>query len=145
MADRARHAFGTLEKIDDALSAGTIDSFDILFVKDANGNPYVGWIDKEGNKVIAQGKTQIVRVDELPVTDGDENVVYIYNNEGYIWDGTQCVSLSKSADLTALETQVSTLETQMSGKVDATTVKTMVDTAVEAAVEEATSGEVVEF
>lgn len=145
MADRARHAFGTLEKIDDALSAGTIDSYDILFVKDVNGNPYVGWIDKEGNKVIAQGKTQIIRVDELPTTDGDENVVYIYNNEGYIWDGTQCVSLSKSADLTALETQVSTLETQMSGKVDATTVKTMVDTAVEAAVEEATSGEVVEF
>ena len=145
MADRARHAFGTLEKIDDALSAGTIDSYDILFVKDANGNPYVGWIDKEGNKVIAQGKPQIIRVDELPTTDGDENVVYIYNNEGYIWNGTQCVSLSKSADLTALETQVSTLETQMSGKVDATTVKTMVDTAVEAAVEEATSGEVVEF
>ncbi len=145
MADRARHAFGTLEKIDDALSAGTIDSFDILFVKDANGNPYVGWIDKEGNKVIAQGKTQIIRVDELPTADGDENVVYIYNNEGYIWDGTQCVSLSKSANLTALETQVSTLETQMSGKVDAATVQTMVDTAVEAAVEEATSGEVVEF
>lgn len=145
MADRARHAFGTLEKIDDALSAGTIDSFDILFVKDANGNPYVGWIDKEGNKVIAEGKTQIIRVDELPATDGDENVVYIYNNEGYIWDGTQCVSLSKSADLTALENQVSTLETQISGKVDANAVQSMVDAAVEAAVEEATSGEVVEF
>lgn len=145
MADRARHAFGTLEKIDDALSAGTIDSFDILFVKDANGNPYVGWIDKEGNKVIAEGKTQIIRVDELPATDGDKNVVYIYNNEGYIWDGTQCVSLSKSADLTALETQISTLETQMSGKVDAKAVQSMVDAAVESAVEEATSGEVVEF
>lgn len=145
MADRARHAFGALEKIDDALSAGTIDSFDILFVKDASGNPYVGWIDKDGNKVILENKTQIVRVDELPITDGDRDVVYIYNNEGYIWDGTQCVSLSKSADLTTLETQVSTLETQISGKVDAATVQTMVDTAVEAAIEEATSGEVVEF
>lgn len=145
MADKARHAFGALENIDSALSAGTIDAYDILFVKDANGNPYVGWIDKNGNKVILEDKTQIVRVDELPTADGDENVVYIYNNEGYIWDGTQCVSLSKSADLTALESQVSTLGTQMESKVDASEVQTMVDTAVEAAVEKATSGEVVEF
>ena len=145
MADKARHAFGALENIDSALSAGTIDAYDILFVKDANGNPYVGWIDKNGNKVILEDKTQIVRVDELPTADGDENVVYIYNNEGYIWDGTQCVSLSKSADLTALESQVSTLGTQMESKVDASEVQTMVDNAVEAAVEKATSGEDVEF
>lgn len=52
MADRAKHAFGALEKIDEALSSGKIDSYDILFVKDANGKPYVGWIDKDGNKVI---------------------------------------------------------------------------------------------
>ena len=45
MAERARHAFGTLERVDEALSAGTIDSYDILFLKDAEGNPYVGWID----------------------------------------------------------------------------------------------------
>lgn len=157
MADRARHAFGMLENIDSAISAGTIDAFDILFVKDANGKPYVGWIDKSGNKVILEDKTQIVRVDDLPTADGDENVVYIYNNEGYVWDGTQCVSLTKSADLTALETQVSSLETQISNKVDATTVQTMVDTKVEEAVdvkveeiveakvEEIVGNEVVEF
>lgn len=141
MADRARHAFGMLENIDSAISAGTIDAFDILFVKDANGNPYVGWIDKSGNKVILENKTQVVRVDELPVADGDTNVVYIYNNEGYIWDGTQCVSLAKSADLTTLETQVSQLETQVENKVDATTVQNMINTAIE----DASGGEVVEF
>ena len=54
MADRAKHAFGTLENIDQALSKGLIDSYDILFVKDANGKPYVGWIDKDGNKVICE-------------------------------------------------------------------------------------------
>lgn len=129
MAEKARHAFGTLERVDDALSAGTIDAYDILFLKDADGNPYVGWIDKEGNKVILEDKTQIVRVDELPTADGDENVVYIYNNEGYIWNGTQCVSLSKSADLTALETQVSNLETQMETKVSSEEVQTMISTA----------------
>lgn len=146
MADRARHAFGMLENIDSALTAGTIDAFDILFVKDANGNPYVGWIDKNGNKVILEDKTQVVRVDELPTADGDENVVYIYNNEGYIWDGTKCVSLSKSADVTALETQVSTLATQMENKVDAATVETMVETVVEEKLVEVNTGyEIVEF
>lgn len=52
MANRAKHAFGMLENIDSALSNGTINAYDILFVKDANGKPYVGWIDKDGNKVI---------------------------------------------------------------------------------------------
>ena len=143
MAEKARHAFGTLERVDEALSAGTIDAYDILFLKDANDNPYVGWIDKQGNKIILQDKVQVVRVDELPTVDGDENVVYVYNNEGYIWDSTnsQCVPLAKSADLTTLETQVSTLETQMNNKVDAETVQSMIDTAVE----DATAGEVVEF
>ena len=77
----------------------------------------------------------------MPTENGDENVVYIYNNEGYIWNGTECVTLSKSADLTALETQVSNIETQMGSKVDAATVQSMIDTAVE----DATSAEVVEF
>ena len=144
MATKAKHAFGQSSGIEAAKQANKINAFDILFL-DGDTEPKVGWLDSQGVTRIAQGKTQIVRVDELPTTDGDENVVYIYNNEGYIWDGTQCVSLSKSADLTTLETQVSTLETQMSGKVDAATVQTMVDTAVEAAIEEATSGEVVEF
>ena len=52
MATKAKHAFGALEQIDTALSSGKIDSYDILFVKDVNGKPYVGWIDKDGNKVI---------------------------------------------------------------------------------------------
>ena len=52
MALKAKHAFGMLENIDQALSNGTIDAYDILFVKDADGKPYVGWIDKDGNKVI---------------------------------------------------------------------------------------------
>ena len=141
MAEKARHAFGTLEKIDDALSAGTINSYDILFVKDVNGKPYVGWIDKDGNKIIVKEDEKIVRVDELPTADGDANVVYIYNNEGYIWDGTQCVPLSKSTDLTTLETQVSNLETEVANKVDATTVEGMITTAIE----ESNVVEVVEF
>lgn len=134
MANKAKHAFGTLELVDEALVAGTIDTYDVLFVKDASGKPYVGWIDKDGNKVIVQEDEKIVRVEELPTADGDENVVYIYNNEGYIWDGTQCVSLSKSADLSALEAEIAT-------KVDEATVNAKIETAIN----EAVSVEVVEF
>lgn len=138
---KAKHAFGMLENIDSAISDGKIDSYDILFVKDADGKPYVGWIDKEGNKVIVEEDEKIVRVDALPTADGDENVVYIYNNEGYIWDGSKCVPLSKSTDLTTLENQVSNLETEVANKVDTTTVEEMITTAIE----EANAVEVVEF
>lgn len=140
MADKSKHAFGALERIDDALVAGTIDNYDILFVKDANGKPYVGWIDSKGQKVIIEDKAQVVRVDELPTANGDESVVYIYNNECYVWNGTQCVSISKSADLTTLETQVSNIQTQMEDKVDAATVQSMINAAVDDS-----SSEVVEF
>lgn len=56
MPNRAKHAFGMLENIDSALSNGAINAYDILFVKDANGKPYVGWIDKDGKKVICQSE-----------------------------------------------------------------------------------------
>lgn len=137
MADKSKHAFGMLENVDNAISNGLIDEFDILFVKDAYGNPYIGWVDKEGQKVILQDKIQIVRVDELPTADGDENVVYIHNNEGYIWDSNnnQCVPMSKSADLIALETQVASLSAQMENKVDAATVQNMVKEQVDSAYE----------
>ena len=137
MAEKARHAFGMLENIDSAIASGTINEYDILFVKDAEGNPYVGWIDKDGNKVILEDKVQIVRVEELPTENGDENVVYIHNNEGYIWDtvNSKCIPMSKSADLAALETQVTNLSTQMENKVDADSVQSMIKEQVDSAYE----------
>lgn len=63
MADRAKHAFGMLENIDTALSNGVIDSYDILFVKDTNGKPYVGWIDKEGNKVVCDDAEELAKLE----------------------------------------------------------------------------------
>lgn len=134
MADRARHAFGNSANLESALQSGAIDAYDILFL-DGDTSPKVGWVDKNGVVRLVEDKTQIVRVEELPVTDGDENVVYIYNNEGYIWDGTQCVSIAKSADLTTLETQVTELSTKMEQKVDATVVQNMIEEHYEAAFE----------
>lgn len=133
MADKARFAFGSSSSIEDAKLANRIDNYDFLLL-DGDTDPKVGWIDGQGITRIVQNKNQIVRVDELPVADGDENVVYIYNNEGYIWNGTQCVSLSKSADLTALEEEVAK-------KTDVETVETMIETAIA----DSSGIEVVEF
>lgn len=140
MAEKARHAFGNSANLESALSSGAINAYDILFL-DGDTAPKVGWIDKNGIVRLVEDKLQIVRVETLPAENGDYDVVYIYNNEGYIWNGEQCIPMSKSADLTELESQVSNIETQIENKVDKTTVQSMVDTAVE----EAVSIEVVEF
>lgn len=66
--DKAKHAFGTLEKIDQALSKGIIDAYDILFVKNADGKPFVGWIDKEGNKVICDDSAEFAEIDKKLAT-----------------------------------------------------------------------------
>lgn len=139
---RSKHAFGSEANVDTALQNGLIDAYDILFLSEGK----IGWIDKDGNKVILEDKEQVIKVDELPET-GVEDVVYIYNNAGYIWNSvnSEYVPLAKSNDLTALETQVSNLETQMGDKVDAAAVQAMVDTKVEEALGDAMSADVVEF
>lgn len=64
MADKAKHAFGALENIDAAIAAGKIDSYDILFVKNAEGKPFVGWIDKDGNKVIVDDSAELAALEK---------------------------------------------------------------------------------
>lgn len=65
---KAKHAFGTVEKIDQALSNGVIDAYDILFVKDTEGKPFVGWIDKDGNKVICDDSAEFAEIDKKLAT-----------------------------------------------------------------------------
>lgn len=136
MADKARHAFGSLEKVDVALQSGAIDAYDILFVKDANGKPYVGWIDKEGNKVIVEETEKVVVVEgeSLPES-GEEGKIYIFGDEGYFWNGTEFVNFCKPTDLTTLENQISELGTEMEQKVDAETVQTMIEKHAESVIE----------
>lgn len=136
MANRAKHAFGTLENIDAALSAGTIDTYDILFVKDANGKPYVGWIDKEGQKVIVQEEDEVVVIngESLPEI-GEVGKIYVFGEDAYVYNGTEFVNLCKPTDVSALETQVAGLETEMGTKVDAETVQAMIEEHTESLIE----------
>lgn len=88
---RSRHGFGALEKVQEVIDAGKLDAFDVLFVKDKNGKPYVGWIDRDGNPVILEDKKQILPVSELP-SIGDPEVIYIFESKFYFWDGEKYVS-----------------------------------------------------
>lgn len=63
MADKAKHAFGALERVDESIASGKLDAYDVLFVKDANGKPYVGWVDKDGNKVIVDNNVDLSDVE----------------------------------------------------------------------------------
>ena len=99
---KARHAFGQLENIDSALSANKIDSFDILFVKDSEGKPYVGWIDKNGQKEILDPYSGVAEAEARFEAE-----------------------IAKKANAEDVET----LEGQIAAKVDAETVQSMINEA----------------
>lgn len=107
MALKAKHAFGSLANVDKALQDGVIDSFDILFLED-DGKATIGWINKNGQKVIVDNSvTTTVEGDTLPEV-GEVGKIYIKDDEAYIYNGTEYKNISKSADLTALESQIAT-------------------------------------
>lgn len=147
MPNKSKHAFGNSADIQGALNREAINTFDILFLDGNTNEPKIGWIDGNGNPVIVGDKKGTVRVDVLPTANGEEDVVYIYNNEGYIWSAAEgkCVPLSKPANVSALESEVSVIKGQLDGKVDAATVETLVETLVKDYSEQVGGGEVVEF
>lgn len=106
MALKSRHAFGNSANISAALTAGTIDEYDILFL-DGDTEPKIGWIDAKGEIRIIENEatTTIVDGDSLPET-GEVGKIYIFNDEAYVYNGTEYKSISKSADLTALEAEI---------------------------------------
>lgn len=120
MAKKAKHAFGMLENVDAALSSKAIDAYDILFIKDKNGKPYVGWIDKDGNKVVVQEEDEVIVIDgeSLPES-GEVGKIYIFGEDAYVYNGTEFVNLCKPTDVSALEAEIDT-------KVTAEEVKTII-------------------
>lgn len=49
---RARHAFGSSDRVAESIANGVIDSYDILFLDGDTDSPKIGWVDKNGNPVI---------------------------------------------------------------------------------------------
>lgn len=95
---RSRHAFGSSENLDAAIEEEKIDALDILFLDGNTNNPKIGWIDKDGNKIILEDKTGVIAVEELPAT-GDTATVYICNSKFYFWDGSAFVSPTSEGEL----------------------------------------------
>lgn len=60
---KAKHAFGALERVDENIKSGVIDSYDILFVKDEEGKPYVGWVSKDGQKEIVDPYAEVAKLE----------------------------------------------------------------------------------
>lgn len=50
--ERAKHAFGSSDRVLESIANGVIDSYDILFLDGDTDNPKIGWVDRNGNPVI---------------------------------------------------------------------------------------------
>lgn len=122
-------AFGALENVLSAITSGKIDCYDILLLKDANGKPYIGWVDKDNQPVILQDEKEISVVTELPDV-GETGKIYIDGTDGYFWNGTEFVNLCNPTDVSVLETElanlksaIESLETEVAKKADVETVR----------------------
>lgn len=66
---RARHAFGSSERVAESIAGGLIDSYDILFLDGDTDNPKIGWVDKNGNPVILKDEKADLTEIENQVTE----------------------------------------------------------------------------
>lgn len=116
---KARHAFGSSTQVLEALKAGKINEFDILFL-DGDTKPKIGWIDKNKNFRLVEEEDEVVVIEgeSLPES-GESGKVYIFGEDAYVWNGNEFVNLCKPTDVSALETEIAT-------KVTAEEVKTMI-------------------
>lgn len=127
MADKARHAFGALENIDSAISSGKIDSYDILFVKDAEGKPYVGWVDKDGKKVICDNEVDLSGV-ESEIATLESELATKANSEDVETLESKIAAKADAAEVVELKLEIA-------DKADVATVQTMIKEYSDAAIE----------
>lgn len=114
---KSKHAFGAEANIDTALAQGLIDAYDILFLNEGK----IGWIDKDGNKVIVEDKKQVVTVTELPET-GDAETVYICGNKFYFWNGTEFTTPeTQGVDESAVDAKIDAAKAEITESANAYT------------------------
>jgi hypothetical protein len=124
---KSKHAFGSEANVDNALQQGLIDAYDILFLAEGK----IGWIDKNGQKVILEDRQQVKVVSELP-RPGDIEVIYIYNSKMYIWDGAEYTSptVEGGVDETTVDEKIGVAVQEVADAANAYT-----DTQIDAALE----------
>lgn len=67
MAMKAKHAFGNLSDVQNALNQGKIDKYDILFL-DGDTEPKIGWIDAKGEFRLVQNEADFSELEAIIAT-----------------------------------------------------------------------------
>lgn len=62
MAMKAKHAFGNLKDVQNALDSGKINAYDILFL-DGDTKPKVGWIDANGAFRLVESEADLTEIE----------------------------------------------------------------------------------
>lgn len=116
MALKSKHAFGSEASVDSAILSGTIGAYDILFLSEGK----IGWIDKNGSKIILEDKEQVILAHELPST-GIEDVLYIHNNTVYLWNGDEFIPSSAPGGISeeAINQKINTVKNEIMADVKA--------------------------
>ncbi len=102
---KAKHAHGLSARVVENIASGKIDEFDVLFLDSDSDNPKVGWVDRNKKPIIP--KDFVMTVEELPTENGQLNVIYLFDDKSYIWNGEKCIPLSESVDLSGIENELS--------------------------------------
>lgn len=74
MAMKAKHAFGNLSDVQNALAEGKIDAFDILFL-DGDTEPKIGWIDRNGVFRLVQNEADFSELEAIIATKANASDV----------------------------------------------------------------------
>ena len=118
MAMKAKHAFGSSSQVLEALKAGKIDAFDILFL-DGDTEPKIGWIDAKGEFRLVKNEADFSELEAIIATKAN------------------------IADVEALESELATkanadeVEAAISTKADSSEVEVKIGQAVTESVSEA--------
>lgn len=112
---KARHAFGSSAEVENALKAGLIDAYDILFL-DGDTDPKVGWIDKNGVFRLVDDNTDLSELEaELATKANAEDVVALENQ---VATKVDAVEVDKKINMAVTDT-VATANAYTDGKVEA--------------------------
>lgn len=107
---KSRHAFGSEANVDYAIENNLIDAYDILFLDEGK----IGWVDKNGNKVILEDKEQVALVNSLPEL-GNSNVIYICDSKLYLWTGSEFISPAENGGVSedAVDSKIAFAKTEI--------------------------------
>lgn len=100
MAERAKHAHGSRKNLDVAIANGIVNEYDVLFLSGEDEAPAMGWLDKNGNKILIDPAAEVSKLE----TQVDEKLA-----------------------TKATAEQVSQIETKLATKADATEVDSKIE------------------